>query len=103
MRRRDQNRGGRSRRLIARLSVSLGAASLLALALAPNALATYGRGLWGEPSDMVVTIFGLILIGFFAGLVFLLSMLQGYLEKRKEARKAAEKAAIGQTHLNGGW
>jgi hypothetical protein len=78
-------------------------ALLLLLVLAPLANAENdGRGFYGATNDKVVTNFGLGLIIFFPVFVFLMSMLQRALEKRKEARKAAEKQLSGAP-WRGGW
>jgi len=59
-----------------------------------------GEGLYGETNDRVVTNAGFIVIIFFPLFIFVLSMIQWQLEKRKYRRKAAAKAAAdGQ----GGW
>jgi hypothetical protein len=87
------------RRLLATFTSSV----LLLLALAPQALAENdGRGLYGATNDKVVTNAGFILIIFFPTFVFVMSMLQRKLEKRKEASKAA-KAALGSAVRRGGW
>ncbi len=87
------------RRLLATFTSSV----LLLLALAPQALAENdGRGLYGATNDKVVTDAGFILIIFFPTFVFVMSMLQRKLEKRKEANKAA-KAALGSAVRRGGW
>jgi hypothetical protein len=62
-----------------------------------------GQGTYGETDDLVVTYAGFILIGFFPLLVFLLSMLQWSLDKRKDRRKAAAKARRARADLRGGW
>jgi hypothetical protein len=91
----------RNGRLLAR---ALPPALLLLLALAPAASAANdGRGFYGATNDKVVTNAGFIVIGFFVLFVFVMSMLQGHLERRKEARKAAAKAQSGNAHLHGGW
>ena len=78
-------------------------ALLLALS-APVALAhDGGEGWWGETNDKVVTNAGFIIIAAFPVLVFLLSMLQYRLDKRKDARKAAAKARRARADLRGGW
>jgi hypothetical protein len=84
--------------------------SVLLLALmAPVALAQsgsgndYGEGLWGETDDVVVTNAGFILIAFFPTFIFLMSILQWRLEKRKDRRKQAAKARAANTDLRGGW
>ncbi len=80
-------------------------ALLASLALAPVAAATEndGRGFYGATNDKVVTNAGFIVIVFFPVFVFVMSMLQRYLEKRKEARKAAHKAVMGDAQWRGGW
>ena len=71
------------------------------LVAAPAALAhDGGEGLWGETNDRVITNAGFILIIFFPLFIFLVSMLQWKLEKRKYRRMAAEKAA---DDAPGGW
>jgi hypothetical protein len=75
------------------------------LVLAPAALAhDGGEGWWGETNDKVVTNAGFILIVFFPVFVFLMSMLQGALDKRKERRKKIQKElAREQQSWRGGW
>ena len=72
---------------------------------APAALAhDGGEGWWGETDDKVVTNAGFILIVFFPLFVFVMSMLQGHLEKRKERRKKIQKSlAREQQNWRGGW
>jgi hypothetical protein len=87
-----------------RLLTSLTAWAVLLALLAPVALATNdGRGFYGETTDRAVTNAGFILIAFFPVLVFVLTMLQWYLEKRKDARKAAHKARLTSADWRGGW
>ncbi len=77
---------------------------LASLALAPAAQAyNDGRGFYGATNDKVVTNAGFIVIAFFPILVFLLSMLQHSLDRRKERRKAAHKALLGNGRVPGGW
>jgi hypothetical protein len=59
-----------------------------------------GEGWWGETNDKVVTNFGFLLIAAFPLFIFFMSMLQWQLEKRKDRRKAAAKAAADSP---GGW
>ena len=79
----------------------------LALLLALNAPAALahdgGEGTYGPTDDRVVTYAGFILIGFFPLLVFVLSMIQWSLDKRKDRRKAAAKARRARADLRGGW
>ena len=83
----------------------ISSAWLVALALAaPAALANDGgQGLYGETNDKVVTNAGFLVIAFFPLLIFLLSMLQWRLDKRKDARKRAAKARRERADLRGGW
>jgi len=77
--------------------------TLATLVLAPVASAENdGRGFYGATNDKVVVDAGFILIVGFVLFVFLMTMLQRSLDKRKDRRKAAEKEAIG-TQWRGGW
>jgi hypothetical protein len=80
---------------------------VLLLLTAPVALASEGHdggeGLWGETNDKVITNAGFLLIAFFPLFVFVMSMLQWRLDKRKERRKAAEKARRARADMRGGW
>jgi len=88
------------------LYVTLLSLALLA-ATAPVALASEGHdggeGLWGETNDKVITNAGFFLIAFFPLFIFAMSMLQWRLEKRKDRRKAADKARRARADLRGGW
>jgi hypothetical protein len=92
----------------AALSTLLTAAVFLAL-MAPVAFAQAvngndgGEGWWGETNDKVVTNFGFALIAFFPLFIFVMSILQWRLDKRKDRRKAAAKARAGRADLRGGW
>ncbi len=70
-----------------RIAVALMAALTSLLVLAPMALADNGTGLAGPTTDKTITFFCFGVIGFFALLVIVLSLIQGRLEKRKEMRK----------------
>ena len=59
----------------------------LMLLVAPAALADEGVGLAGPTTDKTVTFFCFGVIGFFAALVIVLSLIQGRLERRKEMRQ----------------
>jgi hypothetical protein len=71
-----------------RIAAALVAALTMLLAVAPAALADNGVGLAGPTTDKTVTFFCFGVIGFFAVLVIVLSLIQGRLEKRKEMRRA---------------
>jgi hypothetical protein len=92
--------------LMHRLVVLLPATLATLLLLAPAALAhDGGQGTYGEANDKVVTNAGFILIAFFPLFIAAMSLLQWWLEKRKDRRKAAAKGlASGDTaRLRGGW
>jgi hypothetical protein len=89
-----------ARRLAVLLTTALG----LVLLVAPAAQANNdGRGFYGATDDKVVVVAGFILIVFFPTFVFVMSMIQGRLEKRKQARKAAEKELLAKASWHGGW
>ena len=54
-------------------------------------------------NDKVITNAGFVLIAGFPLLISLLSLLQWRLDKRKERRKAAEKARRARADRRGGW
>jgi len=69
------------------LAAALFSALLSLLLAVPVALADNGVGLAGPTDDKTVTFFCFGVIGFFAVLVIVLSLIQGRLEKRKERRR----------------
>jgi ammonia channel protein AmtB len=70
-----------------RVLAGIWAALMVALLTAPAALADNGTGLAGPTTDKTVTFFCFGVIGFFAVLVVVLSLIQGRLEKKKEQRR----------------
>ena len=87
--------------MLRRLPVSvLIAATALLVAATPALAHNNGEGWWGETDDLVVTNAGFILIVFFPLFIFIVSMVQWRLEKRKYARQAAAKRAA---ESQGGW
>jgi uncharacterized membrane protein YphA (DoxX/SURF4 family) len=86
-------------------TLRIAALTLVALLLsAPAAFAhDGGQGWWGPTNDKVITDAGFIIIAAFPLLITLLSLLQWRLDKRKERRKAAEKARRARADLRGGW
>ncbi|HEX8101917.1 MAG TPA: hypothetical protein VF533_04855 [Solirubrobacteraceae bacterium] len=62
-----------------------------------------GEGWWGETNDKIVTNFGFAIIAFFPLFIFVMSILQWRLDKRKERRKAVAKARAARADLRGGW
>jgi hypothetical protein len=88
------------RRLTTTLLLNL---TLLAL-FAPVALAqNSGEGALGEVDDKKVTNAGFILIAFFPLFILVMSLIQWRLDKRKDAKKRAIKAAGGDQRWRGGW
>jgi hypothetical protein len=76
----------------ARLAVVLMAAVTVVLLVAPAAVGADGEGLYGRTDDKVVTYAAFIVIGFFAVLVTVLSLIEIRLESRKErAREDLER------------
>jgi ABC-type nickel/cobalt efflux system permease component RcnA len=88
-----------------RLPVLLATTAAILLATTGTALAqASGAGLYGETDDKVVTDAGFILIAFFPLFVFVATMFQWRLDKRKENRKKAHKALAGDEQAwRGGW
>lgn len=84
-----------------RLLLSLSSLLVFSVLAAPVAWAqNSGQGALGEADDKLVTNVGFLLIAFFPLFILLVSLLQGRLEKRKDARKAAAKVGGPQ---KGGW
>jgi hypothetical protein len=82
----------------------LATTAMLLAVLAPNALAfNDGRGFYGETNDLVITKVGFMLIIFFPLFALVASLIQGRLEKRKDARKAAAKQRLANGDWHGGW
>jgi hypothetical protein len=78
--------------------------TFLLLAIAPAALAhDGGEGWWGETNDKVITNAGFLLIVAFPLIILFASLLQGRLEKRKDARLAAARARKTRSDQRGGW
>ena len=69
---------------LVRLVAFTAATLVLALALAPAAMAADGVGLWGRTDDKVITFFAFAVMAFFTILVTVLSLIQIRLESRKE-------------------
>jgi preprotein translocase subunit SecG len=89
---------------VRRLALTTATSALLLLMFAPSALAyNDGRGFYGATNDKVITNAGFILILFFPLFVLTMSLIQGRLDKRKQERKAAEKAHAGDARWRGGW
>lgn len=77
-------------KLPARPTTVAAAATAVVLSMllaAPVALAENGTGLAGPTTDKTITFFCFGVIGFFAVLVTVLTIVQERLERRKEARK----------------
>jgi uncharacterized membrane-anchored protein len=85
--------------LLANLTMLLVFASA-ALADADN---DHGEGWFGETTDLDITIAGFILIAGFPTFILLASLLMWRLDKRKDARKYADKARAQRADARGGW
>jgi hypothetical protein len=62
-----------------------------------------GEGLYGLTNDKVITNAGFLIIGGLPLLIFLLSLLQWSLDRRKDRRKKAAKARAKSPQWGGGW
>jgi hypothetical protein len=88
------------RRMLPFLSLAL----IALLVLAPAALGhDGGEGTYGETNDKIVTNAGFILIAFFPLFVLVMSLGQIALDRRKDRRKAAQKALAREDRVRGGW
>jgi hypothetical protein len=88
------------RRVLPFLSLAL----IALLVLAPVAFGhDGGEGTYGETNDKVVTNAGFILIAFFPLFVLVMSLGQMALDRRKDRRKAAQKALAREDRVRGGW
>lgn len=67
------------------------------------AVANGGQGWWGETTDKGVTMVMFGVIAFFPVLIFVLSLIQWRLDKRKHARMDAERARSVSAEWRGGW
>jgi peptidoglycan biosynthesis protein MviN/MurJ (putative lipid II flippase) len=76
------------------------AVTVLLVTAAPVLAHDNGEGWYGETNDRVVTNAGFVLIIFLPLFVFLVSLLQWQLEKRKDRRKAEAKR---RAQAAGGW
>ena len=73
-------------RLLAPLAILV----TMLLTAAPALAGDNGEGLVGETDDKIITFFSLGVILFFTAVIILGSVIQGRLEKLKNARKATE-------------
>ena len=62
-----------------------------------------GEGWWGLTNDKVVTNAGFLVIGGIPIFIFLMSLLQWKLDKRKDDRKKAAKVRSTAPEWRGGW
>lgn len=89
----------------ARLIGLLCATAVVALALAPSALARAysGEGFYGETSDKNITYAMFLTIAFFPTIILLFSLIQWRLDKRKHAKLAAARRRAASADWRGGW
>ncbi len=73
------------------------------VAAAPALAHDGGEGWYGPTNDKVITNAGFLLLAFFPLFVFVMSVLQHTLDKRKERRKAAAKGRASSELWRGGW
>ena len=73
-----------------RRAAAAAAVVLSQLLLAAPALARNGEGLVGETNDKIITLFCLGLVIFFTLVIIVGTLIQNRLERRKQARKAAQ-------------
>ena len=91
------------KRLITFLLVNLTTLLVFASVALADSENDHGEGWFGETSDLDITIAGFILIAGFPTFILLASLLLGRLDKRKDARKAADKARAARADARGGW
>lgn len=89
---------------VRRLITALTCWALTLAVVAPAALAhDGGEGWWGETNDKVITNAGFIVIAFFPLFIFVMSLLQWWLEKRKKGRQLTATQREERERLRGGW
>lgn len=81
-------------------AATLIAVTTLLVVAAPVMAHDNGEGWWGETNDRVITNAGFILIIFFPLFIFVMSLIQWQLEKRKDRRKLEAKR---RAQTAGGW
>lgn len=91
-------------RHVRRLTRILPVTFLLLAVSAPAALAqASGEGTYGAASDKTITNTAFILIAAIPLFILCMSLLQGFLDRRKDARKKAAKHIGGDSRWSGGW
>jgi preprotein translocase subunit SecG len=73
------------------------------LVAAPAAFASAGEGFYGQSSDKSVTNTMFITIAFFPVVITVFSLIQWRLDKRRHARRDAEKRRAANADWRGGW
>jgi fatty acid desaturase len=88
-----------------RFTATLIGFTVLLLSLAPAALAHAGggAGFYGETSDKDITSAMFLVIIFFPTVIFLFSLIQWRLDRRKHARYDAAKRRAASADWRGGW
>ena len=89
----------------ARIIAALSTTGVAMLVIAAPALATAhsGEGWYGETNDVVITNAMFMAIIFFPAIIFLFSLIQWRLDKRKHARMDAAKRRAASADWRGGW
>jgi hypothetical protein len=91
------------KRLGSLLLLNLATLMVFASAALADAENDHGEGWFGETTDWDITVAGYILIAGFPTFLLLASLLMWRLDKRKDMRKAAEKARAARADTRGGW
>jgi TRAP-type C4-dicarboxylate transport system permease small subunit len=91
------------RRLLTTLLLSATTLLVFAQVALADAQNDHGEGWFGETNDLSVTKGFFALIAGFPLLILILSLIMWRLDKRKDARKKAEKARMARADLRGGW
>jgi hypothetical protein len=91
------------RRLRFLVTLIVGALALLIFADPALAVTHSGQGLYGPTDDVTITNMMFFLILFFPGLILVLTLFQGFLDRRKHHKWEREKAAAAANPDRGGW
>jgi preprotein translocase subunit SecG len=85
------------------IALTVAAGMLLTFVPAAFASADAGEGWFGETTDPDITAMMFVVIAFFPILIFILTVIQTRLDKRKHARMDAAKAREANSDWRGGW
>ena len=91
------------RRLLTSLLLSATTLLVFAQVALADSQNDHGEGWYGESNDLIITKAGFLMIAGFPLLILILSLIMWRLEKRKDARKSAQKARMARADARGGW